>query len=93
MGCEPLFRSGDANLGECVVQITATMAATQATDTLAGTRLVITTAGTLQGPTAMVAMVTDPPQMMTGSVRATILAGDREVCRQKSLNRSGDSSV
>jgi hypothetical protein len=70
------------------------MAATQATDTMAATRLVITTAGTLQGPTAMVAMVTGPPQMMTGSVRAaTILAGDREVYRQKSLNRSGDSSV
>ena len=31
--------------------------------------------------------------MMTDSVRAaTILAGDREVYRQKSLNRSGESA-
>jgi hypothetical protein len=32
--------------------------------------------------------------MMTDSVRAaTILAGDREVYRQKFLNRAGDNSV
>ena len=47
--------------------------------------------------TAMVAMVTHP-LMITHTVRATMrpiagIAGDREVYRQKSLNRSGDSSV
>jgi len=39
-----------------------------------------------------------PPQMMSVTVRATMhpiagIAGDREVYRQKFLNRAGDNSV
>jgi hypothetical protein len=50
--------------------------------------------GYLQGLTAMVVMVTGPPQMMTSTMGPIAgIAGDREVYRQKSLNRPGDNSV